>query len=181
MAARGLAWARWKKFHFLDGFDGSFSALLFFEDFNQLPSLISEAASLIEFLRIFLVGRLACAALASGPCAVCKARDVLFDANPGRNDLLVSSSLSDGLRSPSVIFFIGDPPRRLSGIAEGSSVGRFFSSVDCVVLFVVFFESGPWFRVTSRLLLLCIGSGLRDNSELLPVPRMTTGASRLRK
>jgi hypothetical protein len=33
----------------------------------------------------------------------------------------------------------------------------------------------------SRLLLLCIGSGLRESSELLPVPRRTTGLSRLKK
>lgn len=33
----------------------------------------------------------------------------------------------------------------------------------------------------SRLLLLCIGSGLLESSVLLPVPRMTTGASLSRK
>ena len=34
---------------------------------------------------------------------------------------------------------------------------------------------------TSRLLLDCIGSGLLESSELVPVPRITTGARRLRK
>jgi hypothetical protein len=159
---------------------GSFSDLLFFEDFSHLLSLSSVAASLKEFLRILPTGRLACAE-PPGPWAVCKDCDVLFDANPGRNDLLTSSSLSDGLRNPVTSFFIGDPPRELSGIAEGNNVGRVLLSADCDVLLEAFFDSSLWSTDTSRLLLLCIGSGLRDSSELLPVPRITTGASRLRK
>jgi hypothetical protein len=100
------------------------------DDFNQEPSLISAAVSLIEFLRIFPVIRLFDPDGALGPCALCRARDVRFEAMEGRKDLLVSSSLSEGLRNPIVIFFIGDPLRELSGIAEGSNVGRFFSRAD---------------------------------------------------
>jgi hypothetical protein len=58
VAARGPAWARWKKFHRFEGFGASFSALSFFDIFSQLPSLMSTAASLMEFLRIFPVTRL---------------------------------------------------------------------------------------------------------------------------
>jgi hypothetical protein len=55
-----------------------------------------------------------------------------------------------------------------------------FSRADCEELLLDFFMTWPGFVETSRLLLLCMGSGLRDNSVLLP-PRMTLGASRLRK
>ncbi len=50
-------------------------------------------------------------------------RETRLDVEDGRNDLLESSSLSEGRRLPRVIFFIGEPPRRVSGIAEGSRVG----------------------------------------------------------
>jgi len=140
---RGPAWALWKKFHRFGGLGASFSALVFFEDFNQLPSLISAAASLIEFLRTFPAIRLVEPDGTLGPWAVCKARDVRFEAMAGRNDLFVSSSLSEGLRSPRVIFFMGDPLRTLSGIADGNSVGRFFSNTDCDELLIVLFSSNP--------------------------------------
>lgn len=181
VAARGTAWARWKKFHLLDGLGCSFSALFFFDGLSQLPSLLSAVTSLVEFLRVLDAERAAGAAGPLGPCAVCKARDVRFEVSAGKKDLFESSSLSEGLRSPMVIFFIGDPPRMVSGIADGNSVGRFFSIAVCDMLFVVFFSSAPGRTETSRLLVLCMGSGLRENSELLPVPRITTGASRLTK
>lgn len=179
-SVRGTACARWKKFHF-DGFDTSFSALTFFDDFNHLPSLPSLETSLTEFLRPLSVDRPAGAV--DGPLTASEvliARDVRRDASAGRNDFFESSSLSDGLRRPSGVFFSGDRPRMVSGIAEGSSVGL-FSIADCDVLLLVFLSSLPDLADTSRLLLLCMGSGLRDSSVLLPVPRITLGASRLRK
>jgi hypothetical protein len=68
----------------------------------------------------------------------------------------------------------------VSGIADGNNDGL-FSLIGCEVLLFVFFSSLPDLEDTSRLLLLCIGSGLRESSVLLPVPRMTLGAKRLRK
>jgi hypothetical protein len=108
------------------------------------------------------------------------ARDVRRDVSAGRRDRFESSSLSDGLRRPKGIFFNGDPPRIVSGMAEGRSFGL-LSSTPCEVLLLVFFNSLPDLKDTSRLLLLFMGSGLRESSVLLPVPRMTLGASRFKK
>lgn len=114
-------------------------------------------------------------------CVFCNARDVLFEFASGRDGFFASSSLSEGFRSPIAIFFIGDTPRIVFGIAEGSSVGLFFSSADCDILPSICVVFVGCLMDTSRLLLLCIGSGLRESSVLLPVPRITTGASRFRK
>jgi hypothetical protein len=137
--------------------------------------------SLVECFRPLSDGLLVDAAAgALAPSDVLIARDVRLDASAGRKDRFESSSLSDGLRRPKGIFFKGDPPRMVSGIAEGRSFGL-VSTTGCEVLLLVFFRSWPDLEDTSRLLLLCIGSGLRDSSVLLPVPRITLGASRLRK
>jgi hypothetical protein len=120
------------------------------------------------------------AGMAPLPWAILIARDVRRVASAGRKERFDSSSLSEGLRRPRDIFFIGDPLRAVSGIADGNSVGL-FSVADWEVLLLVFFNSWPNLDDTSRLLLLCIGSGLRESSVLLPVPRITLGASRLRK
>jgi hypothetical protein len=173
VSTRGVACARWKKFHFFDGFGSSFSSFPFFEDLSHLPSLVSAPASLIESLRPLVEARPA-------PSDALIARDVRLEASAGRKDLFESSSLSEGRRRPSCVFFSGDRPRIVSGIAEGSNVGLFSRAV-CDVLLLVFFRSRLGLVDTSRLLLLCMGSGLRDNSVLLPVPRITLGASRLRK
>jgi hypothetical protein len=150
------------------------------DDFNHRPSFASFV-SLVEFFRPLSAGLLL--DVAGGtlvPSDVLIARDVRLDASAGRNDLFESSSLSDGLRRPKGIFFNGDPPRIVSGMAEGRSFGL-FSTTGCDVLLLVFFSSCPDLDDTSRLLLLCMGSGLRESSVLLPVPRMTLGASRFKK
>lgn len=115
------------------------------------------------------------------PSSSLEERDVRLVARDGRKDLFVSSSLSEGLRDPIGIFFIGDGPRTGSDMAEGKSVGRFRSTpgLEEVV------GGCPTFSFLgleiSKLLVLCIGSGLLDSSVLLPVPRITTGASLSRK
>jgi hypothetical protein len=106
-------------------------------------------------------------------------REVRLEAKAGKKDLFDSSSLSEGRRRPSVVFFMGETPRTVSGIAEGNKVGLLVIR-DCEGLLDVLFDSCADRSETSRLLLLCIGSGLRDNSELLPAPRITTGARRLK-
>jgi hypothetical protein len=150
------------------------------DDFNHRPSFTS-VVSLVEFFRLLSDGLLLDAAAgALAPSEVLLARDVRLDASAGRNDRFESSSLSDGLRRPKGIFFNGDPPRTVSGMAEGRSFGL-ISTTGCDALLFVFFSSCPDLEDTSRLLLLCIGSGLRESSVLLPVPRMTLGASRFKK
>jgi hypothetical protein len=167
----GAACAREKKFHF-DGFDRSFSlsALLFFDDRSQLPSSFAESLRVFEMLRLLV--RL------SGPSVGLTVREVRLDANVGRNDLLDSSSLSDGLLR---IFFAGDVLRMVFGIAEGRSLGRVLSLAGSAVTLVVFPMGCLIRREMSRLVLLLIGSGLRVSSELLPAPRNMTGLSLLRK
>ena len=108
-------------------------------------------------------------------------REVRRAAIKGRNDFFVSSSLSEGLREPSGIFFIGDPPRTGSDMADGSSVGRCFPGANCVALPNEFIGACCCGLGRSKLLLLCIASGLLVSSVLLPAPRMTTGASLSRK
>jgi hypothetical protein len=101
VSVRGTACARWKKFHFFDGFGNSFSTTFpFFEDFSHLPSLLSAATS-AESLRSFAEGTFA-------PSVALIARDVRLDASAGRKDFFESSSLSEGLRRPSGVFFRGD-------------------------------------------------------------------------
>jgi hypothetical protein len=166
VSARGAACARWKKFHF-DGLGTSFSTLTFFDDFSHLPSFPSVLTSPKESFLSLSADRL--------PVAVGTfARDVRLETSAGRKDLFASSSLSEGLRRPKGIFLSGERPRDVSGMAEGNKVGLFPIGARDVSLLVLC-------RDTSRLLLLCIGSGLRESSVLLPVPRMTLGASRLRK
>jgi hypothetical protein len=167
VSARGAAaCARWKKFHF-DGLGTSFSTLAFFDDFSHLPSLTSVVTSPRESFRPLS---------ADWPLAAVGTfvRDVRFEASAGRKDLFESSSLSEGLRRPKGIFLSGERPRDVSGIAEGNNVGFFPIGTRDVSLLVLC-------RDMSRLLLLCMGSGLRESSVLLPVPRMTLGANRLRK
>lgn len=132
VSARGTACARWKKFHFFEGFATSFSALPFLDDFSQRPSLLSLVTSLAESLRPDAV-------LEPGVSVVFIVRDVRRDAKAGRKDRLESSSLSEGLRRPRVVFFNGDFPRVVSGIAEGNNVGL-FPIADCDVLLLVFFR-----------------------------------------
>lgn len=109
----GAACAREKKFHF-DGLERSFSlsTLLFFDDRSQLPSSFVESLRVLEMLRLLV--RL------SEPSVGLIVRDMLFDANVGKNDLFESSSLSDGLLK---IFFAGDALRMVFGIADGRSLG----------------------------------------------------------
>ena len=144
--------------------------MLFFDDRSQLPS------SLIESLRDFDVLR-----RPGGlriPSAGFTVREVRLDARVGRNDLFVSSSLSDGLR---IVFLAGDPLRTVFGIAEGSNLGRILSLAGSAVTLVML-PNGSLVRVEiSRLLLLFIGSGLRVSSELLPAPRKITGLNLFRK
>ena len=102
-------------------------------------------------------------------------------ARDGMKDFFISSSLSDGLRGPSSIFFTGDIPRAELDIADGSSAGRALSRSDFEELLVVVLSCDNRGLEISRLLVLCSGSGLLVNSELLPVPRMITGLSRSRK
>jgi hypothetical protein len=159
----GAACARWKKFHF-EGFDGAFSTFSFFT-LVFCPSAVRSAEAI----------------LASGaPSIALEARDVRRVAKEGKNDLFVSSSLSDGLRELKGVLFIGDMPRTGSDMAEGSSVGRLLSKAARVELFWPFCPS-PSAPLTSKLLPLAIGSGLLDNSALLPAPRIVMGASLSRK
>jgi hypothetical protein len=80
------------------------------------------------------------AALGPAASVAFTARDVRRDAKAGKKDRFESSSLSEGLRRLNGVFFNGDFPRVVSGIAEGSSVGL-FPIADCDVLLVVFLRS----------------------------------------
>lgn len=171
VSTRGAAWAREKKFHF-DGLDRSFSfsGLVFFDERSQLPSSLAESFRDFEILR--LLGGL------SIPSTGFAARDVRLDASVGRNDLFVSSSLSDGRREG---FFVGDTLRVVFGIADGKSLGLALpltGSADMLLEFPI----GSFARLEiSRLLLLFIGSGLLVSSDPLPAPRRMTGVSLFRK
>jgi hypothetical protein len=132
---RGAACARWKKFHLLEGFEGSFSGLTFFELLSHLPSLPST--SLVEFFRL-RTGAILGALDSSENLTAC---DVRLDASAGRNDLFESSSLSDGLRRPKGIFLNGEPPRTVSGIAEGSKIGLLSVEGGAAVLLTCFIKA----------------------------------------
>jgi hypothetical protein len=66
----------------------SFSALAFLEERSQLPSSLAESLRVFEILR--LLGAL------ETPSAGLAMREVRFEESVGKNDLFVSSSLSDG-------------------------------------------------------------------------------------
>lgn len=120
------------------------------------------------------------------PSILSDLREVLLAASDGRKERFPSSSLSDGLRGPSAILFLGDPLRTGSDMADGSNVSLPSSMPvrddwPCfcpfgAILISVLGRS----QTKSRLLPLRIGSGLLESSEL-PVPRMTTGVSLSRK
>jgi hypothetical protein len=60
---------------------------------------------------------------------------VRLDDSVGRNDRFESSSLSENFLD---VFFTGDTPRAVSGIADGNKIGLFLLWTGCAVMLVVF-------------------------------------------